>query len=376
LSGIYIHIPYCKSICNYCDFYKTASLSSVDKTVLNIAKEIELRNDYLGNSIIDTIYFGGGTPSILTMNNLKLLLSTLNSNFTISKTPEVTLEANPDDLTYEYLHEIRSIGINRLSIGIQSFNDSDLKMMKRRHLAIEAEAAILLAKSSGFSNISIDLIYGMDFSSDQRFIENIDKAIALEVQHISAYHLTIEEKTAFHLFQKKGKLKEIEESRSNEQLLFLRKRLIENGFEHYEISNFAKPHYISRHNSNYWKQVPYLGIGPSAHSYNGHSRQWNVANVMKYNKSLDNNILYFDKEVLSEGDKFNDYIITSLRTKWGIDTSFLENSFAPYLAQHFIKSISKFLKNNDLILDKQRLTISEKSIFLTDYICSELIYVQ
>jgi oxygen-independent coproporphyrinogen-3 oxidase len=344
--------------------------------VLNIAKEIELRNDYLGNSIIDTIYFGGGTPSILTMNNLKLLLSTLNSNFTISKTPEVTLEANPDDLTYEYLHEIRSIGINRLSIGIQSFNDSDLKMMKRRHLAIEAEAAILLAKSSGFSNISIDLIYGMDFSSDQRFIENIDKAIALEVQHISAYHLTIEEKTAFHLFQKKGKLKEIEESRSNEQLLFLRKRLIENGFEHYEISNFAKPHYISRHNSNYWKQVPYLGIGPSAHSYNGHSRQWNVANVMKYNKSLDNNILYFDKEVLSEGDKFNDYIITSLRTKWGIDTSFLENSFAPYLAQHFIKSISKFLKNNDLILDKQRLTISEKSIFLTDYICSELIYVQ
>lgn len=376
MSGIYIHIPYCKSICNYCDFYKTASLSSVEKTVLNIAKEIELRKDYLDNSVVDTIYFGGGTPSILTMNNLKMLLSTINSSFTISKSPEITLEANPDDLTYEYLHEIRSVGVNRLSIGIQSFSDSDLKMMKRRHTAIEAEASVLLAKSSGFSNISIDLIYGMEFSTNEQFNQNIDKAISLDVQHISAYHLTIEEKTTFYLYQKQGKIREIDENRSNEQLLILRNKLKQNGFEHYEISNFAKPNFISQHNSNYWKQVPYLGIGPSAHSYNGESRQWNIASVMKYNKALDNNMLYYDKEVLSETDKFNDYIITSLRTALGINIGYVETNFSPYLAQYFILSIGKFLKNNDLELDEQNLKVSTKSIFLTDYICSELIYVQ
>jgi len=344
--------------------------------VLNIAKEIELRKDYLDNSVVDTIYFGGGTPSILTMNNLKMLLSTINSSFTISKSPEITLEANPDDLTYEYLHEIRSVGVNRLSIGIQSFSDSDLKMMKRRHTAIEAEASVLLAKSSGFSNISIDLIYGMEFSTNEQFNQNIDKAISLDVQHISAYHLTIEEKTTFYLYKKKKKIREIDENRSNEQLLILRNKLKQNGFEHYEISNFAKPNFISQHNSNYWKQVPYLGIGPSAHSYNGESRQWNIASVMKYNKALDNNMLYYDKEVLSETDKFNDYIITSLRTALGINVGYVETNFSPYLAQYFILSIGKFLKNNDLELDEQNLKVSTKSIFLTDYICSELIYVQ
>ena len=375
MSGIYIHIPFCEKICSYCDFYKSASLNSVDKTVLNIVKEIELRKEYLGKSKIKTIYFGGGTPSILNINQLKLILSTIYNNFKLTSSPEITLEANPDDLNYKYLHDLKSIGINRLSVGIQSFNDKDLKILNRRHTAKEAVEAIKLAKKTGFKDISIDLIYGLDFSSDELFIENIEKAISLDIQHISAYHLTIEKKTKFFKLYEKGELSEIDENRSNEQFKILINKLAKAGFEHYEISNFAKKNFISTHNSNYWKQVPYLGIGPSSHSYNGDSRQWNVANIRKYNKALESNLLFFEKETLSQTDKFNDYIITSLRTIWGADSNYIKESFSEEYYSFFIEKIEKFLKNKELIKSKNFIKISRDSIFLTDFICTELIYI-
>ena len=375
MSGIYIHIPFCEKICSYCDFYKSASLNSVDKTVLNIAKEIELRKEYLEKSKIETIYFGGGTPSVLNINQLKLILSTISNHFELVKLPEITLEANPDDLSYQYLHEIKSVGINRLSIGIQSFNDEDLKTLNRRHTAFEAEEAVRLAKKIGFKNISIDLIYGLDFSSDELFEQNINKAISLDIQHISAYHLTIEEKTHFYKLLKKGKLSTIDEERSNKQLKVLIKKLEKANFNHYEISNFAKDNFISKHNSNYWKQVNYLGVGPSAHSYNGNSRQWNVANIGKYNEALTTKMLFFEKEDLNETDKFNDYIITSLRTWWGVDLDYIQQNFSEEYFSFFTENIEKFMKNKELIKAENFVKISRKSIFLTDFICTELMYV-
>lgn len=375
MSGIYIHIPFCAKICSYCDFYKSASLHSVDKTVLNIVKEIELRKKYLQNSVIDTIYFGGGTPSVLSITQLKLIISAIYNSFKISKSPEITFEANPDDLNYTYLHHLKSIGINRLSIGIQSFNNSDLEKLNRRHTSKTAEEAVKLAKDVGFKDISIDIIYGLEFSSDQVFIENVKKAISLDVQHISAYHLTIEQKTVFYKLLKKGELSEIDEERSNKQLKLLIQELVNAGFEHYEISNFAKPNFISKHNSNYWKQVSYIGVGPSAHSYDGDSRQWNIANIIKYNTALSKNLLVFEKETLSETDKFNDYIITSLRTTWGVDLDYLESTFHTEYQSFFTENSEKFLQNKELIKENNSIKVNPKSIFLTDFICTELMYI-
>jgi len=374
LSGIYLHIPFCKKICYYCDFYKTAALDSVEKTVINIAKELELRKNYLNNSVIETIYFGGGTPSVLNINQLKYLLSTIKSNFIISDLVEITLEANPEDLTYDYLHLLKSVGINRLSIGVQSFCDSDLKFMNRRHSAQEAIDSVHLAQNIGYQNISIDIIYGMSFSTTEQFIENIKKALTLDIQHISAYHLSIEERTTFNLFYKKGKLKQIEDEISNEQFYLLRKILLENEFQHYEISNFCKNGFISKHNSNYWKQVSYLGVGPSAHSYNLTSRQWNTANLVRYNKALDNNTLNFEKEDLNPNDKFNDYVITALRTSWGIRFDYLKSTFPDYLVQHFLDKMEKLIQLKQLKIENNSVVVTPEAIFLTDTICGEFIY--
>lgn len=375
MAGIYIHIPFCKTICSYCDFYKTAGVGSIDKTVLNIAKEIEIRKNYLKDKEVQTVYFGGGTPSLLDINNLKLLLSTVSTNFDIAKNAEITLEANPDDLNAQFLHDLKQNQIHRLSIGIQSFNNKDLEFLNRRHNSGQAVESVKLAQKMGFTNISIDLIYGLDFSSDEQFRANVQQAVNLGVQHISAYHLTIEEKTKFYKLFEKGELSIIDEERSNQQFQYLVKALKKSGFEHYEISNFAKKGYIAKHNTNYWKQIPYLGVGPSAHSFDGNTRQWNISNLMRYNKALDNGSLFFEKETLTETDKFNDYILTSLRTKWGIDLDFIKNYFDKKYYKHLKKQSKSFISNNILRKKKEIITVKPESIFLTDYICTELMFV-
>lgn len=375
MSGIYIHIPFCKKRCHYCDFYKSVDLLQVDSFLAALSQEIFLRKDYLNERIVSTIYFGGGTPSILSAKQLCEILNLIKTAYTVLSEAEITMEANPDDLSAEYLIEIKSIGINRLSIGIQSFSDKDLIFMGRRHSAKQAIEAVNMSQSVGFENISIDLIYGIPGMSVKQWKENLHQAFQLNVQHLSAYHLTFHKGTQFWKQLAKGAIREIDEDESIIQFETLIEEAKKNDFVHYEISNFALDGFFSKHNTSYWNQTEYLGLGPSAHSYNKATRFWNVSSVKKYLQHIDNKSIAGKLETLSINDKFNDYLLTRLRTCWGISKNQLLQQFGSKYFQYFEQKIIHYKSLGFIEESNDNVFITKKGLFISDSIIEELFYV-
>lgn len=373
MSGIYLHIPFCKQACHYCDFHFSTSLKNKETLVKSILTEIDYRINYLPNKTINTIYFGGGTPSLLSEREIFLLLEKIYKLYNVSKNAEITLECNPDDLTDEKLKELKRLEINRLSIGLQSFDEEELIWMNRAHTAKQSESSVKRAQDKGFENITIDLIYGSKFSNLSNWKKTLDKAIALEVPHISSYNLTIEEKTKFgHDFKVKKEVA-IDDEKSSELFIEMIERLEKNNYIHYEISNFGKEGFFSTHNSNYWKGEHYIGLGPSAHSFDGTSRQWNVSNNNIYIKHLsEKSEAYFEKEVLTETERFNEYILTSLRTIWGVDLNYLKSNFNSDFVKQFEIQIEEYVKQGTIIEKGCTYTLTEKGKLLADRIASDL----
>ena len=371
MAGIYLHIPFCKQACTYCDFHFSTLLKNKPELVKAICKEIELRKDYLATKKIESIYFGGGTPSLLSKEELQNIFTTLSNYFVWDKQIEITLECNPDDLTKEKLQELKTTGVNRLSIGLQSFNDEELKWMNRAHTAEESETCVKLAQNIGFDNITIDLIYGSKFQTIESWKQTLQKAIDLNVQHISSYNLTVEKKTKLGIDVLKGKEKEVDDEKSAEQFLIMIEMLEKNGFIHYEISNFAKTGFIAVHNGNYWKGEKYLGLGPSAHSFNGNTRQWNVANNNTYIKALNEDGAYFEIENLTPENRYNEYVLTGLRTIWGCDIAYIQNNLGAAYAKHFIDEIEK---QNISLYEKENTVyrLTKKGRLLADKIAMDL----
>ncbi len=375
MAGIYIHIPFCKQACNYCDFHFSTSLKTKASLIEALLVEIELRKEVFENEFINSIYIGGGTPSLLSADDLGQLFKKLQSDFKICKDAEITLEANPDDLSFEKIQELKSTPINRLSIGIQSFRDSDLKFMNRAHNAKEALSAIKMCKEAGFNNLTIDLIYGTPGMSNDAWRENLKTAFDLEVPHISSYALTVEEKTALHHQILNKKTPDVDELQSAEQFEILMDLMKENGFEQYEISNFCKDGAYSRHNSSYWKKDMYLGLGPSAHSFMGGKRLWNISNNQKYIKALQQNCLPSEEECLSLTDRYNEYIMTSLRTKWGCSLALISRDFSIELADYFKAEIAIFIAQQHVLMVDEVYYLSDSGKLLADRIASDLFKV-
>lgn len=386
-AGIYIHIPFCRQACHYCDFHFSTSLKKKTELVDCLVKELELRKTELKHQTVATIYFGGGTPSLLSCEELQRIIDAVYNNYTVTQHPEITLEANPDDLMPMQTEEengmevgkghalvyqnYKNIGINRLSIGIQSFFERDLKLMNRAHNAQEAKQCLSEA-TKHFNNISIDLIYGIPGLSDKDWIENIETVLSFNVPHISCYALTVEPKTALEVFIKKGKIKEVSDSAAQRQFHILMEKLQTAGFVHYELSNFGKPDYFSKNNSAYWLGKPYLGIGPSAHSFNGKSRSWNVKNNAKYIKSIRQGLLPAEIEMLSVTDRYNEYIMTGLRTIWGVSLGKIETEFGKDLKNYLLKQSEIYLKEDLLYIEDNKLLTTNKGKFLIDGISASL----
>lgn len=344
--------------------------------LLAIKKEIKLRQNELDNKLLKTLYFGGGTPSVLTVDEIKSVIDEVQIYFTFDKNIEITLESNPDDLNKNFIKELSQTHINRLSIGTQSFFDEDLKMMNRAHNASEAESSIKRAQDFGLENISIDLIYGSPTSNFEIWKDNLNKTIELQVPHVSSYALTVEPKTALEKWIENGKISSPEEAEQNQEFYYMSDFLKKNGFDHYEISNFGKPGFHSKHNSAYWKSEPYLGIGPSAHSYNGNlERSWNIANNPLYIKNINQNILPKETEILSEKDRFNEMIMIGLRTIWGVDLDKITQNFSPEIIDHLNKEIKSKLGSGILEIENNHLLIPERHWFLADGIASNLFMV-
>lgn len=339
-------------------------------------KETELQKNYLESETIGTIYFGGGTPSLMDYETLMKIFDKIYQTFEVSADAEITLEANPDDLDKKKLGEIKALPVNRLSIGIQSFFEEDLKYLRRRHTASQAEASVKRSQDAGFENISIDLIYAIPTLTDGNWKTNLDIAFSLEVPHISSYGLTVEPSTALDMLIRKGKLKGVDEEQNARQFKFLMQQMKTNGFIQYEISNFCKEGSISRHNSNYWKGRKYLGLGPSAHSFNIDSRQWNKPDLLNYIASLAKGIVPFEKEILTTADKFNEYVMTSLRTMWGCDLKFIEKTFGADAASTMQKKAAKFIERNQMILAEEILYLTDEGKLFADGIASEMFLVE
>lgn len=376
MSGIYIHIPFCRKKCHYCDFFKSTNLGRKGQLLEGLRKELEIRNPELKDELVETIYFGGGTPSVLATAELDDLVKTIRQNYRISSDAEITLEANPDDLTPGFLSALRTVGFNRLSIGIQSFSDQNLQLMNRRHNALQAIRSVTSAQEAGFQNISIDLIYGIPNQTTAGWKEDIQQAINLDVQHISAYHLTFHEGTVFNDQLRSGQLKELPDEISIQQFEILTGMLKNAGFEHYEISNFCKPGWYSKHNTAYWKDSKYLGIGPSAHSFDQKSRRWNVSSIDLYLSGLEKDQSWFEQEILSEQDRYNDYVITGLRTIWGISESRIKTDFSSSYFKHFCAVKEKYLKTGALKQTMDSLTIGHESLFISDQIVADFMIVE
>lgn len=375
MAGFYIHIPFCKKLCSYCDFYFTMSLEHKEEMLDALAKEIAERRDYLHGETISTLYFGGGTPTVCSTSQLKVLIDRVKELYPC-QIEELTVEANPDDLTPEYLADLRAIGVNRLSIGIQSFVERDLQLMNRRHNAQMAIDVVPMAQAAGFDNISIDLIYGIPGQTEEEWIDNLEKALSLNVQHISAYHLSIEPKTVFGNKMKRGLFRPIDDEASERLYRLLESRLKGGGFEHYEVSNFAKPGFYSRHNTAYWTYAKYIGIGPSAHSFDGTSRQWNIANNSRYLKAIANGTVHYEVEHMSLAEQYNELILTSLRTMWGLDRQALQTRFGEPLVGYFNASIKPYVDCGKLVDDGVSVRIPTEHFLLSDGIMSDLFYVE
>lgn len=372
MAGLYIHIPFCKQACYYCDFHFSTNHSYKNQMVEAIAREIVLQNDYLNGEPLDTIYFGGGTPSLLTGNDLNKILDAIHKNFSVNKYPEISLEANPDDLTFNKLVELHTLGINRLSIGIQSFHDETLASLNRVHTSNDAINCLKNARLTGFNNISIDLIFAIP-GRTQEILEN-DLRIALDhyPEHLSAYGLTIEEKTVFGNWNKKGKLVQVDEEEAARQFDSLIFTLESHGYEHYEISNFCRDQKYSRHNTSYWKNINYLGIGPGAHSYNGKSRQYNISNNAKYMKFIERGSVPCKVDFLSKTDIANEYLLTSLRTCWGCNLDELQRLSGYDLRVSQEKVINQLEKDDMVRFVGNILYLTRKGKFLADSIIMQL----
>lgn len=368
LSGIYIHIPFCKSRCAYCDFYSTTLLNKRSEYVETLKQELKQRKDYLTDKNIKTIYFGGGTPSLLTANQISEIISVIKDLYTVETNAEITLEANPNDINSQYLQELKKVGINRLSMGVQSFDDRLLKLIGRRHSAQEAIAAVGIAQEIGFDNISIDLIYGLPTQTITDIEQDIEQAVKLNVQHISTYCLSYEKETRLTKLLEKGEIKLTDEDTLNMMYALLVKQLSENGFERYEISNFARPNYRSRHNSSYWKGTEYIGIGAAAHSYNGQTRQWNISDIENYIDGIHSSKEIFETEQLTEQDKYNEQVMLSLRTAEGIDLSQLSNQNREYC----FNQATKFIKQKLIISRDEHLIATDAGINILNYITEHL----
>ncbi|GAB3769234.1 radical SAM family heme chaperone HemW [Spirosoma horti] len=368
---LYLHIPFCKQACHYCDFHFSTSLGQKSALVDALCTEISLQKDYLPSRTLETIYFGGGTPSLLTEREIQQIFAAIQTHFTVSPTAEITLEANPDDLNLEKLTMLRTY-VNRLSIGIQTFDEATLRWMNRAHTATEAEACVRLAREAGFENMSVDLIYGIPNRDTTRWQLDLQKVLALDVPHLSAYALTIEPDTAFGRWQKKGKLPPADEDSAAEQFEELTKALNEANYDHYEISNFAKPDQYARHNSAYWQRRPYLGIGPSAHSYNGHSRQYNLANNSRYIAAISQGKLPATLETLTIADQVNEYLLTGLRTKWGCSLADLNALLTSNFAEKQARDLTAMYATGWLSRVGDRLLLTQSGKLFADRVAATL----
>jgi oxygen-independent coproporphyrinogen III oxidase len=375
MAGIYIHIPFCKQRCTYCDFYTEVAPQFIPVLIDSIVRELNIRKDYLQNSPINTIYFGGGTPSILSNEQFLLIFEAIYRLFTVAEDAEITFEANPDDLTPGFLTSLQALPFNRISIGIQSFDDKDLKRINRRHTSKQAVEAVKNAQKAGFGNISIDLIYGLPFQTLEAWGDQLDMALSLNIQHISAYGLTYEEGTELWKQRENGEIEVVDDLVMNEMYLLLLDKIKTKGFEAYEISNFALPGYQSRHNSAYWKQEPYLGIGPSAHSYDIVSRQWNIASITDYIKAINSGSDFYEREELSLNDRYNDFVMVSLRTAEGLDVKIMEKDFGPELAGYCLQNIKTFMDSEQVYYSEGKLRLTAEGIHISNLILIQLMKV-
>ena len=381
MSGIYIHIPFCKQACHYCDFHFSTSMKKKEEMVMAIAKELQMRKSEFelldgarSDNTIETIYFGGGTPSVLTSEEINFLIAAVYSNYSVIENPEITLEANPDDLSSERIIELSKSKINRLSIGIQSFFEDDLHLMNRAHNSAEAKKCLEEA-TQYFDNISLDLIYGIPGMSNEKWKQNIETALSFGIPHISSYALTVEPKTALNKLIQTAKIAAPKDEVAQEHFAVLVETLEANDFIHYELSNFGKANYFSKNNSAYWLGKKYLGIGPSAHSYDGISRSWNVSNNALYLKSIQENKLPNEIEILSITDRYNEYIMTGLRTIWGVSLDRIETEYGMEYLNYLNKQVRKFLEDDLVFIENKIVKPTAKGKFLSDGIASDLFYL-
>ncbi|MEO8760733.1 MAG: radical SAM family heme chaperone HemW [Bacteroidia bacterium] len=376
MSGIYIHIPFCRKACLYCDFHFSTNLENKKNLVDAICKELKSRKDYLENKTVKSLYFGGGTPSLLGLSELQQILHTVNASFVLDKKAEITFELNPEDAELNYLQAIRKLGVNRLSIGLQSFDDEELKWMNRAHNAQQNFDCIARAQQAGFDNISIDLIYGSKFQTPETWRKTLQTAFGLNTQHISSYNLTVESRTQLQHLIKEKKEKDIDSEMSSLLFDILIEETEKNGFTQYEISNFCKPGFMAEHNSNYWRGLSYLGIGPSAHSYNGISRRFNARSNAQYIQSLENDKPFYEEEILTPNDKYNEYILTRLRTEWGCDLEEMKNMFAEKYIIHFLQQIDLYKQKNFIETNQNKVTLNKQGKHFADGIASDLFYTK
>ncbi len=376
MSGIYIHIPFCRKACLYCDFHFSTNLENKKQLVNAICKELDTRKDYLENKTVKSIYFGGGTPSLLSLAELEQILAEVNLKFTVDKKAEITFELNPEDAELNYLQAIKKLGINRLSIGLQSFDDEELKWMNRAHNAQQNFDCIKTAQQAGFDNISIDLIYGSKFQTPETWRKTLQTAFAVNTQHISSYNLTVESRTQLQHLIKEKKEKEVDSEMSSQLFDILIEETEKNGFTQYEISNFCKPGFMAEHNSNYWRGLSYLGIGPSAHSYNGVSRRFNSRSNAQYIQSIENDKPFYEEEELTVNDTYNEYILTRLRTDWGCDLEEMKNMFAEKYIIHFSQQIETYKQKNFIEIKQNTITLNKQGKHFADGIASDLFYTK
>jgi len=372
MAGIYIHIPFCKKLCSYCDFYHVISPSDFEPFMNALLREAELRKEYAGNEIISTVYIGGGTPSVLSVHDITLILGRISKLYVVDEKAEITIELNPDDINTDYLHDLKNTGINRISLGVQSWRDSDLIILNRRHNSALASEALNEIMNTGFENVSVDLIYGIPGMNAKDWSSNLDITFSYAIQHLSAYHLTIEKGTVLEKMKEREAIREIDEEESVVQFNMLIDKAQEAGFIQYEISNFGKPGFLSIHNTNYWKQVNYIGLGPSAHSFNGYSRQWNVRNLKSYIKALNSGEAFYEKEELDSRTRFNEYIMTSLRTMWGIDLEFVEAVFEKEGYDYIVNIAGKLIAYGLMKQDEKNLVLTNQGKMISDNVISEL----
>ncbi len=375
MAGIYIHIPFCRKACYYCNFHFSTTLHLKTEYINALLKEIDIRSSYVESEEIQTIYFGGGTPSLLSQSELNSIFNTLYKNFSIGNNIEITLETNPDDISSENLSIWKQTGINRLSIGIQSFYEEDLQWMNRAHNATQAKQAILLSQDAGFDNITIDLIYGTPTLTNDKWKHNVETALGLNIPHLSCYALTVEPHTALHKLIEKRKLPDVNADIQSQQFLDLMKWLAAAGYEHYEISNFAKPGFRSKHNASYWHGEKYIGLGPSAHSFNRASRQWNIANNALYIKHINTGNDFYEKEILTPTQQLNEYIMTALRTIEGIDAGKVKNQFGETAYNNVITGVQKYISSGKVIKNNNHICLTNEGKLFADGIAADLFEV-